>query len=140
MGLHNDVAVALAAWGAAVPGMNGASEHPVDEIGDTPFVVVGPPKGQLLQPGSWERLLIFFSFSIYLPRTGILFADAATANDAIDAFLLALQTGITLGGKVTEAIIKSWDTNLTDTLGGSDYLTPTIYVAVEVERTGSYTA
>lgn len=139
-GLHNTVATALATTVAGITGMSGCSPVPIDSLNATPWGVVGPPKGQLLQPGSWERFLLTFPLRVYLARVSSSDRDQVAINDFLDLFLVGFRSGITLGGVVTEAIIKSWDTDRFYTIGGEDFQAIDFVIGVELERAASYSA
>jgi hypothetical protein len=139
-GLHNTIAAQLAANALTVTGMKGSSATPVDQIPDIPYTVVGPPAGQLLQPGSWERLLIAFPMRTYVARVDDSKRVQATVNDFLDVFLSTFRLGITLGGNVTEAVLRTWNTNVFYTLNGEEFQVIDWQVAVEVERAAGYTA
>ncbi len=139
-GMHNQIATGLAALAASVTGMTGCSPVPVETIPNTPYGVIGPPKGSLLQPGSWERLLLQYPMRIYVCRVGTPDRDQVVVSDLVDLFLVTFRTGIELGTIVTEAIIKTWDTDRFYTVGGEDYQAIDWLVGVEVERPATYTA
>ena len=139
-GLHNLVATGLATTVAGIAGVSGCSPVPIENVNATPWGVIGPPKGQLLQPGGWERLLLQYPLRMYVARVSTPDRDQVAINDFLDLFLVAFRSGITQTALITEAIIKSWDTDRFYTLGGEDYQAIDFVIAVEVERAASYTA
>ena len=139
-GLHNTIASQIATTVAGVTSVQACSPTPVDSIPATPFGVVGPPKGQLFQPGSWERLLLQFPLRIYVSRIASADRDQTTTNDFLDNFLTAFRTGITLGGNVQQCVIVSWDTDRFYTVNNEDYQAIDFVLSVEVERSATYTA
>jgi hypothetical protein len=66
--------------------------------------------------------------------------EQSTVNDTLDLFLTGWRTGITLSALVTEAIIKSWDTDRFYSVNGEDWQAIDLVIGVEVERAASYTA
>lgn len=138
-GLHNLVANALAADAAAVAGVIGSSAVPVDSLPNTPFVVVGPPRGQITT-GSWERLFIVFPMHLFYGRLSSADRDQVAINDLLDLFIAQFRTGITMGvAGVVEAVIASWDTNKEQDVAGESYQLIEFQVSVEVDRPASYT-
>src|SRR6266542_1449245 len=118
MGLHNDIATQIAAHTVGVAGIVSCSTTPLDSISGTPCGVVGPPKGTKPQPGSYEHLVLQYPLRIFVAaRIDNAQVDQVAVNDFLDLFLTGFRANITLGGLVTEMLIRSWDTNRFYTVG-----------------------
>ena len=138
-GLHNLVATALAADASAVATISGASATPVDTLPNTPYVVIGPPRGTIIT-GSWERLFIVYPMHLFYARTSTADRDQVALNDLVDLFISGFRTGITQGvAGVVEAVIASWDTNKVQDVGGESYQLVEFLICVEVDRAATYT-
>lgn len=144
--LHNQIASALATSATSVVGgtatittMRGSSPTPLSTLPAAPWTVIGPPKGQIT-PAMEEVLHITFPMRIY---TGKLASDDRTQHDTnewLDAFLLAYRTGITLGGIVSEATIRTWNTDVFYEINGEPYQAVDFTVEVWTTRATTYTA
>lgn len=147
-GLHNLVAQALATKAAGISGMAGASPTPIDSLNAPPWAVVGPPKGQLFQPGAEERMFLVYPIRVYVARLASSDRDQVAINDFTDLFILGWRDtsagglGITLGlaGTVMEALLLSWDTDKFATVGQEEYAVVDFVCRVEVARQATYTA
>lgn len=138
-GLHNLVATALATDAAAVTGIAGSSPTPIETLPGTPYVVIGPPRGQIVT-GSWERMFLVYPMHLFYARVQNPNLDQTSLNDYCDLFITQFRTGITMGvAGVVEAVIASWDTNKEMTVGDEDYQLIEFLVSVEVDRAATYT-
>ena len=139
-GLHNLIATALAAKAAAVAGMAGGSATPLDSLSGTPYLVIGPPRGQLT-PSNWERMFIVFPMHLFYARISSADRDQTAINDLLDLVIAAFRLNITLGVPgVVEAVIASWDTNKVQDVGSESYQLIEFLVSVEVDQPAAYTA
>lgn len=139
-GQTNQIAVALAAIGGSVAGVNGSSPVPVDTIPSTPYFLVGPPKWTQVG-GSWEVREYHYLCRLLIARLSTEDRDQTAINDLLDLVDAAFRSGITLGGALTVAstLILSANTDKFYAVGTQEYQSIDMDVQVIVMSGQTYT-
>lgn len=137
-GLTNQLATALAAWGAGISGVVGASATPVSTIPGTPYITVNAPR-VTITGGSWETVEYDFPFWYLLERTADEAVQQVQVNDALDLIVAAFRSGISLGGLAVSAEGHTADTDKFAKLGATEYQVIEFHVTVTVMQPETYT-
>lgn len=136
----NAVAVAVAAKAAGVAGIRGTSPRPPDKIPSSPWAIVGSHQAVNSGGNIGQRSIRYtFPVRVYVERTSDADRVAATINDLVDAFVVAYEAGITLGGTVTQAQITAWNTDLYAEVADAEYQVIEFTLTVLVQEASGYT-
>ena len=80
-----------------------------------------------------------FPIRCYVERTSNADTVAATVNDLVDAFVVAYEKGITLGGTVAQAQITGWNTDLYAEIGEASYQVIEFTLTALLRESSDYT-
>ena len=136
----NAVCVAVAAKAAGVGGIRGTSPRPPDKIPSSPWAIVGSHSADSSGGTIGMRYIEYtFPILVYVERTADAERTSAIVNDLVDAFVVAFEAGITLGGTVARAAITGWKTDLYAEVAEASYQVIDFTLSVVVQEASAYT-
>jgi hypothetical protein len=136
----NAVCVAVAAKASGVAGIRGSSPRPPDKIPSSPWAVVGSHQAASTGGNLGMRNIHYtFPIHVYVERTADADRTSAVVNDLVDAFVVAFEAGITLGGTVARAAIDGWNTDLYAEVAEASYQVIDFTLSVVVQEASAYT-
>lgn len=132
---------AIAAKGAAIPGIKYAYPRMPDTIAGSPALVLGQFTWTTI-PGDRERTTYTFELGLYVEWNSEDDQAIAEMDDMLDLVQEHYAKGITLGqtGETTECDILGGVANESAQIGDTIYLNATIRLVLKASRQRGYTA